>query len=107
MSPVTPATSPKSVVVFGKEKGCVQCNAMDRAVAKTDLLITKLNGSTEENKEFCMTLGHMQAPVVVVYQDGVVIDHWSGFNPGKVDELKNDPLVERKAPVEVRELISA
>ncbi|MET4144014.1 hypothetical protein [Arthrobacter sp. UYCo732] len=105
MSPAITSTAPKSVVVFGKEKGCVQCTAMDRAVAKTDLLITKKNGTTAENKEYCMTLGHMQAPVVVVYQDGVVIDHWSGFNPGKVDELKNDPLVERMAPV--LELIAA
>lgn len=107
MSPVVTPIAPKSVVVFGKEKGCVQCNAMDRAVAKTDIKITKLNGTTEENKAFCMTLGHMQAPVVVVYQNGVVIDHWSGFNPGKIDELANDPLVERTAPAEVRELIAA
>jgi glutaredoxin len=107
MSPVTPSTSPKSVTVFGKEKGCVQCNAMDRALAKTDVLVTKENGSTEENKAFCVSLGHMQAPVVVVYQDGVVIDHWSGFNPGKTAELAADPLVERKAPAEVRELIAA
>ncbi|WP_422759082.1 glutaredoxin family protein [Paenarthrobacter sp. C1] len=105
MSPVTTSTSPKSVVVFGKEKGCVQCNAQDRAVAKTNLLITKKNGSTEENKEFCKSLGHMQAPVTVVYQDGVVIDHWGGFNPGKIEELNNDPLVERVAPV--LELVAA
>lgn len=107
MSPVTLSTSLKTVTVFGKAKGCVQCNAMDRAIAKTDILVTKVDGTTEENKAFCASLGHMQAPVVVVYQDGIVIDHWSGFNPGKVDELKNDPLVERKAPVEVRELIAA
>lgn len=107
MSPVTPSVSRKSVVIFSKEKGCVQCNAMDRALAKTDLLVTKKNGSTEENKAYCMTLGHMQAPVVVVYQDGVVIDHWAGFNPIKTAELVADPLVERKAPVEVRELIAA
>ncbi len=107
MSPATLSTSPKSVVIFSKEKGCVQCNAMDRALAKTDLFVTKLNGSTDENKAFCMELGYMQAPVVVVYQDGVIIDHWSGFNPIKTGELNNDPLMERKAPAEVRELIAA
>jgi glutaredoxin-like protein NrdH len=105
MSPVTPSASLKTVTVFGKAKGCVQCNAMDRAIAKTDVLVTKVDGTTEENKAFCASLGHMQAPVVVVYQDGVVIDHWSGFNPGKTAELAADPLVERKAPV--RELIAA
>lgn len=107
MSPVITSISPKSVVVFGKEKGCVQCNAMDRAIAKTDILVTKKDGTTEENKAFCLTLGYMQAPVVVVYQDGIIIDHWSGFNPGKVDELKTDPLVERTAPVRELELIAA
>jgi glutaredoxin-like protein NrdH len=107
MSPVITSTAPKSVTVFGKAKGCVQCNAQDRAVAKTNLAITKKDGTTEENKAFCMSLGHMQAPVTVVYQDGVVIDHWSGFNPGKIDELNNDPLVERTAPAEVLELIAA
>ncbi|ACL42357.1 hypothetical protein Achl_4406 (plasmid) [Pseudarthrobacter chlorophenolicus A6] len=105
MSPVITSIAPKSVVVFGKEKGCVQCNAMDRAIAKTDIKVTKVDGTTDENREYCMSLGHTQAPTVVVYQDGVVIDSWSGFNPGKIDELKNDPLVERTAPV--RELIAA
>ncbi|MBG0738695.1 hypothetical protein IV500_04570 [Paeniglutamicibacter antarcticus] len=107
MSPVTLSTSPKSVTIFSKEKGCVQCNAMDRALAKTDLHVTKLDGTTDENREFCKDLGFTQAPVVVIYQDGVIIDKWSGFNPIKTGELKNDPLVERTAPVEVRELIAA
>lgn len=107
MSPVTTSTSPKSVVIYSKEKGCVQCTAMDRALAKTDLFVTKKDGTTDENKAFCLTLGYMQAPVVVVYQDGIIIDHWSGFNPVKTGELKADLLVERKAPVEVRELIAA
>lgn len=89
--------SVKSIVIYSKPKGCVQCDAMDRVIAKTDLLVTKLDGSTAENKAFCLTLGYMQAPVVVVYQDNAIIDHWSGFNPGKTDELKNDPLVERTA----------
>jgi glutaredoxin-like protein NrdH len=95
MSSAITSISPKSIVIFGKAKGCVQCDATDRTLAKTDLSFTKKNGTTEENKAFCLTLGYMQAPVVVVYQDGVVIDSFSGFNPGKIDELKNDPLVER------------
>ena len=107
MSPVITSIAPKSVVVFGKEKGCVQCNAMDRAIAKTNIKITKKNGTTDENREFCLSLGHSQAPTVVVYQDGVVVDSWSGFNPGKIEELANDPLVERVARVETRELLAA
>lgn len=87
--------SAKSVVIFSKEKGCVMCTAMDRALSKTDLHVTKKDATTPENREFGMALGHMQAPVVVVYQDGAIIDHWSGFNPVKTNELKNDPLVDR------------
>lgn len=96
MSAAITSIAPKSVTVFGKEKGCVQCNAMDRAISKTGIFVTKVDGTTEENKAFCLALGYMQAPVVVIHQDGVVIDHWSGFNPGKVDALKNDPLIERR-----------
>lgn len=107
MSPVITSIAPKSVVIHSKAKGCVQCNAMDRAVGKTDLLVTKLDGTTDENREFCMTLGYTQAPVVLVYQDGVIIDHWSGFNPIKTAELAADPLVERKAPEEGLELLAA
>jgi hypothetical protein len=96
MSAVATSTAPKSVVIYSKAKGCVQCDAMDRAVGKTDLHVTKLDGTTDENRDFCMALGYTQAPVVLIYQDGVIIDKWSGFNPVKTAELKNDPLVERK-----------
>lgn len=87
--------SAKTIVIYSKAKGCVQCDAMDRAIAKTDILVTKYDGTTDENREFCKELGYTQAPVVLVYQDGVIIDKWSGFNPIKTGELKNDPLVER------------
>lgn len=90
----------KTVTIYSKAKGCVQCNAMDRTLEKTDLFVTKLDGTTDENREFCMALGYSQAPVVVVYQDGDIIDHWSGFNPIKSAELVTDPLVERQAPAE-------
>lgn len=95
--------SAKSVVIYTKEKGCVQCTATERAMSKTDISYTKLDGSTDENREFCQSLGYMQAPVVIVYQDGKIKDQWSGFNPGKIDELKNDPLVER-IPAEAHDL---
>lgn len=99
--------SAKSVVIYSKAKGCVMCNATDRALDKTDLAYTKVDGTTEENRAFCTALGHMQAPVVVVYQDGIIIDSFSGFNPGKLDELRNDPLVERTVSAEKRALVPA
>lgn len=103
MSTAIVSISPKSVVIYSKKKGCVQCDAMDRALATTDLLVAKLDGSTDENRAFCLALGYMQAPVVVVYQDEIIIDHWSGFNPIKTGQLKNDPLIER-VPAGDREL---
>lgn len=87
--------SAKSIIIYSKAKGCVQCDATNRTIAKTDIMVAKLDGSTDENREFCNALGYMQAPVVVVYQDGAIIDSWSGFQPVKLGELKDDPLVER------------
>lgn len=86
----------KTVTVYTKASGCVMCNATHRSLSKTDILYTEQDATVPANREFGMSLGHMQAPVVTVHQDGVLIDHWSGFNPGKLDELKKDPLVARK-----------
>lgn len=44
---------------------------------------------TEDHEayQFAMSLGHMQAPVVVVrYKDRM--EHWSGFSPTRIDALK-------------------
>lgn len=95
--------SAKSIVIYSKAKGCVQCDATDRAISKTDILVTKLDGSTDENREFCQALGYMQAPVVLVYQGGKIVDSWSGNNPFKIAEIKNDPLVER-VPADAHDL---
>lgn len=38
-------------------------------------------------REFVRGLGFMRAPVLVVTDaDGTILDKWSGFNPGKIDE---------------------
>ncbi|KRF05598.1 hypothetical protein ASH00_09020 [Arthrobacter sp. Soil782] len=91
---LTVLPSPKTVVMYSKSQ-CVQCDAMKRAIAKTDVLVNELDATTAENRQLCIDLGYMQAPVTVVYQNGEITDSWSGFNPNKVNELKNDPLVVR------------
>ncbi len=87
--------SAKTIVIYSKTKGCVQCDATNRTLAKTDLSFIKLDATTPENRQAGLDLGHMQAPVIVVYQDGEIVHHFSGFNPGELERLKNDPLVER------------
>ena len=32
-------------------------------------------------------LGYLQAPVVIVHNNGEIVDHWSGFRPDKIEEL--------------------
>lgn len=68
--------------------GCVQCNGTYRAMDKKGLEYNKIDVSqNEEALELTKSLGHMQAPVVVKWDnDGGVEDHWSGFNPEKIEE---------------------
>lgn len=36
-------------------------------------------------------LGHREAPVVLVHDDtGNLTDHWSGFRPGRIEELHDE-----------------
>ena len=77
-----------AVTVYSKS----ECRACDRT--KTEL---EIRGAvyTEVNIEedavayeyVTKTLGHQQAPVVVVDTE-TGLDHWSGLNPGKIKELK-------------------
>ncbi len=38
--------------------------------------------------EYVQSLGYKSAPVVVVEQDGQVVDHWSGFSEKRISSLK-------------------
>lgn len=68
--------------------GCVQCNGTYRAMDKKGLDYNKIDVSqNEEALELTKSLGYMQAPVVVKWADnGDIEDHWSGFNPEKIEE---------------------
>lgn len=61
---------------------CVQCDATKRWFKKRGLTIHTVDITEDPAAlEHVLGLGYQQAPVVVV--DG---DHWSGFNPLKLDE---------------------
>lgn len=67
---------------------CVQCTATVRRLDKNAVERTTVDTSQDaQAREFSMSLGFMQAPVLVVTDaDGTILDKWSGFNPGKIDE---------------------
>ncbi len=70
------------VTVYTKS-GCVQCNATYRKLDATGIEYTVINVEEDADAlEYIKSLGHLQAPVVVAGED-----HWSGFNPGKIDAL--------------------
>lgn len=70
------------ITVYTKP-GCVQCNAVFRALDKARIAYRKVDISTDsEARDFVMSLGYLQAPVVVGPNT-----HFSGFRPDKLKEL--------------------
>lgn len=77
-----------NATVYSKP-ACTQCNATYRALDKRGLPYKSIDTSKDdEARDLVMNLGYMQAPVVIVERDGEVVDHWSGFNPEKINELE-------------------
>jgi glutaredoxin-like protein NrdH len=71
-----------SITVYSKP-ACVQCNATYRALDKVGLDYTIVDISTDPSaRDYVMSLGHMQAPVVVAGAD-----HWSGYRPDRIRSL--------------------
>lgn len=93
------------VLVVGSKPACVQCNATKRHLDKkpalpravidmsTDEPIGVKAAGTDLSPDMpamdlldkLRELGHMMAPVTVVYKDGVIIDHYSGYRPDKIE----------------------
>ncbi len=99
-----------NITVLGKNN-CVQCNGtyrqLDKNIREHDILddYAKTNMAQEMAAlDFAKSLGHASAPVVIVtespivggdFASAVVLDHWAGYNPGKIDEYS------KPAPEEV------
>ena len=62
---------------------CVQCQATFRALDKLGIEYTKVDISSDSQaRDYVMSLGHLQAPVVVVGAES-----WSGFRPDRILSL--------------------
>lgn len=70
------------VTVYTKP-ACVQCNATYKALDKAGVDYDVIDITTDpEAREFVLSLGYLQAPVVVAGGE-----HWSGFKPDKIAAL--------------------
>jgi glutaredoxin-like protein NrdH len=65
---------------------CPQCRATLRALARAGLDHETIDISTDtQGRHFVMSLGHLQAPVVIAGDR-----HWSGFRPDHIAALAHD-----------------
>lgn len=72
------------ITVYTKPQ-CVQCNATFRALDAAGIEYETVDLTVNANTlEKVKALGYLQAPVVITDND-----HWSGFRPDKLEELKN------------------
>ncbi|MCW2093445.1 UNVERIFIED_ORG: glutaredoxin-like protein NrdH [Rhodococcus erythropolis] len=71
-----------SVTVYTKP-ACVQCNATYRALDKAGIEYAVVDITEDARaREHVMSLGYLQAPVVVAGGD-----HWAGFRPDRIKNL--------------------
>lgn len=71
------------VTVISKP-ACVACNATKRALDKKGIVYDVRDISVDlDALDLAKDLGYMQMPVVIAGED----NHWSGFDPEKIEEL--------------------
>lgn len=78
-----------TITLYSRDN-CVQCTATKTAFERKGIVYNEFNTSEDEQAaEVARGYGYLQAPVVVVdfNVEGMEGDHWSGFNPLKIDEL--------------------
>ncbi len=78
-----PEKAMKNTVTVYTKPNCVQCNATYRALAKAGIEYTVIDiTEVPEAREHVLSLGYLQAPVVVAGDD-----QWSGFSPDRIKKL--------------------
>lgn len=79
----------KSVTVYSLPASvCVRCRATEIAMRRKGIEAKKVRVDQDpEALEYIKSLGYTSAPVVVVEQDGEVVDHWSGFRDERIAAL--------------------
>ncbi|ODQ94556.1 NrdH-redoxin [Dietzia alimentaria] len=74
-----------SITVYTKPQ-CVQCGATIKALDKAGITYELVDITTDtEARDYIMTLGHLQAPVIVTETD-----HWAGFRPDRIKNLTHN-----------------
>jgi glutaredoxin-like protein NrdH len=74
-----------STITVYTKPACVQCNATYKALDKAGVTYEKVDISVDaEAREYVMSLGYLQAPVVVAAGE-----HWSGFRPDRIKAIVN------------------
>jgi glutaredoxin-like protein NrdH len=82
MAPFTQHGTACGITVYTKP-WCVQCRATLRAMHDAGVTFTTVDISANcEARDFIMSLGYLQVPVVV---SGT--KHWSGFRPDRIAKL--------------------
>lgn len=75
----------QTVTVYSKPS-CVQCDATKRHLNKIDVAYDVVDVSVDEEAfNYVVGLGYSAVPVVVVGDD-----HWSGYQPDKLNALKEE-----------------
>lgn len=77
----------KPYLTLYKKPQCVQCDATVRALGDTEYEVIDLT-QDETALLAVKELGYQQAPVVVCRFPSGVEEHWSGFQPGKINDYK-------------------
>ena len=81
--PVASTETAVCIVVYTKPN-CAQCNATCRALNRAGLPYKTVDISQDtEALEWVKSLGHAQAPVVIVNDTA----HWSGYRPDRIKML--------------------
>ncbi len=71
-----------TITVYTKP-GCVQCEATMRALGKLGVDYSTVDISVDDQaRDYVMSLGHLQAPVVVT-----ATESWSGYRPDRLRGL--------------------
>lgn len=82
MAPFSVRRSTPRITVYTKP-GCVQCRATMRAFERAHLHFATIDITVDaQARDFIMSLGYLQAPVVVCGST-----HWSGFRPDRITDL--------------------
>lgn len=64
---------------------CVGCRGTEISFSRKNIPVNKVMIDQDDDAmEFVKWLGHSTAPVVLVEDNGVVLDHWSGFHEDNI-----------------------